>query len=165
LFTDVEGSTRRWEADADGMRVALSAHDALLRSAIETHRGSMFKHTRDGVCRLASPRLAVDAAVNAQRARAVGDRADSGHQPRRTGDHRRAVVAGALARCWHKNRLVGGDSVRRTGASRFAALRDGVAPRTQLAAKDNEIRTLKAKLHEQESTIALLYGQLDSAAT
>jgi len=27
LFTDVEGSTSRWEADADGMRVALAAHD------------------------------------------------------------------------------------------------------------------------------------------
>jgi class 3 adenylate cyclase len=27
LFTDVEGSTRRWEKDADGMRAALAAHD------------------------------------------------------------------------------------------------------------------------------------------
>ena len=25
LFTDVEGSTRRWEADADAMRAALAA--------------------------------------------------------------------------------------------------------------------------------------------
>jgi class 3 adenylate cyclase len=25
LFTDVEGSTRRWEADADAMRTALAA--------------------------------------------------------------------------------------------------------------------------------------------
>jgi hypothetical protein len=36
------------------------------------------------------------------------------------------------------------------------------ALRTQLAAKENEIRTLKAKVHQHESTIALLYGQLDS---
>ena len=34
LFTDVEGSTRRWEADAEGMRVALAAHDEVLRKAI-----------------------------------------------------------------------------------------------------------------------------------
>ena len=34
LFTDVEGSTRRWEADADEMRAALAAHDVLLRNAI-----------------------------------------------------------------------------------------------------------------------------------
>jgi class 3 adenylate cyclase len=39
LFTDVEGSTRRWEADADAMRAALTAHDAVLRSAIEAHEG------------------------------------------------------------------------------------------------------------------------------
>ena len=44
LFTDVEGSTRRWEADADGMRVALAAHDLVLRRAIEAHGGWLFKH-------------------------------------------------------------------------------------------------------------------------
>ncbi len=68
LFTDVEGSTRRWEADADAMRVALAAHDDALRKAIEEHRGWLFKHTGDGVCAaFASPRAAVDAAVAAQR--------------------------------------------------------------------------------------------------
>ena len=69
LFTDVEGSTRRWEADADGMRAALAAHDAVLRQAIKSHGGFMFKHTGDGVCAaFSSPRSAVDAAVAAQRA-------------------------------------------------------------------------------------------------
>ena len=69
LFTDVEGSTRRWEADADAMRVALAAHDEVLRKAIEAHGGWLFKHTGDGVCAaFASPRSAVDAAVAAQRA-------------------------------------------------------------------------------------------------
>jgi class 3 adenylate cyclase len=68
LFTDVEGSTRRWVADADDMRVALAAHDKVLRAAIEAHGGWMFKHTGDGVCAaFASPRSAVDAAVAAQR--------------------------------------------------------------------------------------------------
>ena len=32
LFTDIEGSTRRWEADADAMQEALVAHDEVLRS-------------------------------------------------------------------------------------------------------------------------------------
>ena len=69
LFTDVEGSTRRWEADADAMREALAAHDEVLRGAIEAHGGWLFKHTGDGVCAaFASPRSAVDAAVAAQRA-------------------------------------------------------------------------------------------------
>ncbi len=68
LFTDVEGSTRRWEADADEMRVALAAHDEVLRAAIEAHGGWLFKHTGDGVCAaFASPGSAVDAAVAAQR--------------------------------------------------------------------------------------------------
>ena len=72
LFTDVEGSTRRWEADADGMRQALAAHDEVLHGAIERHGGWLFKHTGDGVCAaFASPRSAVDAAVAAQRALAL----------------------------------------------------------------------------------------------
>jgi predicted ATPase len=69
LFTDIEGSTRRWEKDADGMRGALAAHDEVLRTAIEAHGGFLFKHTGDGVCAaFSSPRSAVDAAVAAQRA-------------------------------------------------------------------------------------------------
>jgi predicted ATPase len=68
LFTDIEGSTRRWEADAEGMRVALAAHDEVLRAAIEAHGGWLFKHTGDGVCAaFGSPKSAVDAAVAAQR--------------------------------------------------------------------------------------------------
>jgi len=68
LFTDIEGSTRRWEADAQAMRVALAAHDDVLRTTIEAHGGFLFKHTGDGVCAaFASPRSAVDAAVTAQR--------------------------------------------------------------------------------------------------
>jgi class 3 adenylate cyclase len=49
LFTDVEGSTRRWQADADEMRAALAAHDEVLRAAIESHSGWLFTHTGDGV--------------------------------------------------------------------------------------------------------------------
>jgi predicted ATPase/class 3 adenylate cyclase len=67
LFTDVEGSTRRWEADPDEMRIALAAHDEVMRKAIEAHSGWLFKHTGDGVCAaFASPKSAVDAAVKAQ---------------------------------------------------------------------------------------------------
>jgi predicted ATPase len=67
LFTDIEGSTRRWESDADAMRAALSAHDTLLRSVIDSHGGFLFKHTGDGViAAFASPKAAVDAAVAAQ---------------------------------------------------------------------------------------------------
>jgi len=68
LFTDIEGSTRRWEADPDAMRDALAAHDTVMREVIGMHQGRLFKHTGDGVCAtFESPRSAVDAAVAAQR--------------------------------------------------------------------------------------------------
>jgi predicted ATPase/class 3 adenylate cyclase len=69
LFTDIEGSTRRWESDAYAMRAALLEHDDVLRDAIEKREGFLFSHTGDGVvAAFASPRSAVDAAVAAQRA-------------------------------------------------------------------------------------------------
>ena len=68
LFTDIEGSTARWEADPDEMRTALAHHDEVLRTAIESRGGHVFKHTGDGVCAaFASPRSAVEAAIEAQR--------------------------------------------------------------------------------------------------
>ncbi len=67
LFTDIEGSTRRWEADAEGMRAALRGHDQALHQAIEAHGGWLFKHTGDGVlAAFSSPKAAVDAAIAAQ---------------------------------------------------------------------------------------------------
>jgi len=69
LFTDIEGSTRRWEADPGAMSVALARHDRIVRSAIESVQGELFKHTGDGACavfRNASEGIA--AAVAVQRA-------------------------------------------------------------------------------------------------
>ena len=43
LFTDIEGSTRLWEAHPDGMRAALTRHDALLAQAVRDHHGEVFK--------------------------------------------------------------------------------------------------------------------------
>src|SRR6201993_35940 len=68
LFTDVEGSTRRWESDAEAMRAALVVHDKVLRTAIEAHDGFLFSHSGDGfVAAFASPLSAVNAAIDAQR--------------------------------------------------------------------------------------------------
>jgi predicted ATPase len=69
LFTDIEGSTRRWEADPDAMRAALEAHNQVLRETVSAHDGTVFNYTGDGMCAVfASPRSAVDAAVDAQQA-------------------------------------------------------------------------------------------------
>src|ERR1700694_4412393 len=49
------------------MRAALSKHDQVLQTAIESHDGFLFSHTGDGVvAAFASPRSVVDAAVKAQ---------------------------------------------------------------------------------------------------
>src|SRR6201993_3257625 len=95
LFTDIEGSTRRWEADADVMRAALAAHDKVLRTAIEGHGGFLFKHTGDGVCAaFSSPRSAVDAAMAAQRALELPVRMGlaTGEAELRDGDYFGAVL-------------------------------------------------------------------------
>ncbi len=50
------------------MRDALADHDEVLRRVIGEHGGYLFKHTGDGVCAaFASPKSAVEAAVDAQR--------------------------------------------------------------------------------------------------
>ncbi len=68
LFTDIEGSTRRWEADPETMASELALHDDVLRSVIEGHGGWVFKHTGDGVCAaFSSAGAALDAAIDAQR--------------------------------------------------------------------------------------------------
>ena len=68
LFTDIEGSTRRWERGPQEMAVALARHDAILREAVATHGGEAFKHTGDGlIAAFASAQAAIDAAIVAQR--------------------------------------------------------------------------------------------------
>jgi predicted ATPase/class 3 adenylate cyclase len=49
LFTDLEGSTRLWEAFPDRMQGALARHDEILRQAIEANGGRLIKTTGDGV--------------------------------------------------------------------------------------------------------------------
>src|SRR5262245_11371475 len=67
LFTDIEGSTRRWEAEPESMRVALETHNKVLRDAAEANDGKVFNYTGDGMCAVFdSPRSAVDAAIAAQ---------------------------------------------------------------------------------------------------
>src|SRR4051812_49520883 len=77
------------------MRVALAAHDQVLRTTIEAHGGWLFKHTGDGVCAaFASPRSAVDAAVAAQRVLELPVRMGlaTGEAEERDGDYFGAVL-------------------------------------------------------------------------
>src|SRR3972149_1042610 len=47
LFTDIEGSTRLWEEYHEAMKRALGRHAAVLRAAIGTNRGHIFKTVGD----------------------------------------------------------------------------------------------------------------------
>jgi predicted ATPase/class 3 adenylate cyclase len=49
LFTDIEGSTALWERDPERMDAALQAHDAILKAAVQAHRGRVVKSTGDGI--------------------------------------------------------------------------------------------------------------------
>ena len=39
LFTDIEGSTRLWEADPEGTATAIARHDVLVRGAVVSLEG------------------------------------------------------------------------------------------------------------------------------
>ncbi len=74
VFTDIEGSTARWERDRAAMQDAVRRHDAPMRAAIAAHDGVVFKTIGDAFC-AAFARLedAVGAMLDAQRALAVED--------------------------------------------------------------------------------------------
>jgi predicted ATPase/class 3 adenylate cyclase len=68
LFTDIEGSTARWEGQPEAMRVALARHDALIRSAIGEHHGHVVKTMGDAFhAAFARATDALAAALDAQR--------------------------------------------------------------------------------------------------
>ena len=67
LFTDIEGSTVRWELDPGGMTEALTEHDVLLRSTIEANGGVVFSTGGDGfAAAFADAPSALRAAVEVQ---------------------------------------------------------------------------------------------------
>ena len=68
LFTDIEGSTTRWEHQRAAMQAALARHDAILREAIEAHGGHVFKTVGDAFyATFATAPAALAAALAAQR--------------------------------------------------------------------------------------------------
>lgn len=69
LFTDVEGSTGLWAADAEAMSASLRLHDEVLRSVLESHSGYVFSTAGDSfVAAFSRASDAVNAAVAIQEA-------------------------------------------------------------------------------------------------
>ena len=118
LFTDLEGSTRLWEQHPDAMRPALARHDALLRTAVEQHRGRVVKTTGDGLHAVfVTTRDALDAALAGQQALADEDWGAIGELRVRMGLHT-------------------GDAEAREG--------DYYGPATNRAARSSKVRALGA---------------------
>jgi predicted ATPase/class 3 adenylate cyclase len=68
LFTDIEGSTSRWEHQPEAMRASLARHDALVRAAIDDHHGHVVKTMGDAFLAVfVRAPDAVVAALDAQR--------------------------------------------------------------------------------------------------
>src|SRR5262245_13768592 len=78
LFTDIEGSTRRWQRAPAAMAIAVARHDTLIRAAIESHGGHVFKTVGDAFCAaFPTAPAALAAALAAQRALAAEPWADT----------------------------------------------------------------------------------------
>ncbi len=74
LFTDIEGSTRRWERAPEAMADAVLRHDRLVRAALESRGGYVFKTVGDAFCAAFSrAEDAVVASIAAQSALAGED--------------------------------------------------------------------------------------------
>ena len=67
LFTDVEGSTRLWEAGAEEMGASLALHDVIMREVVREHGGHIFSTAGDAFAvAFSSVRAALAAAVDLQ---------------------------------------------------------------------------------------------------
>lgn len=67
LFSDIEGSTKLWEKHPDAMATALARHDAIMRGAIQSSGGFVFKTIGDQFCAaFAAAPYALESALAAQ---------------------------------------------------------------------------------------------------
>jgi DNA-binding SARP family transcriptional activator/class 3 adenylate cyclase len=98
LLTDIEGSTRLWEADPEAMAAALEVHDELIAGLVERHDGRLLKDKGEGDATLsvfARASNAIACATELQHALARDPRLDlrvrvalhSGEAQERDGDY------------------------------------------------------------------------------
>ena len=99
LFTDIEGSTQRWDRDIVAMQGAMRRHDAIVRRALEEQQGYIFNTVGDGFCTVfarapdaVAAALAVHEALGTEDFTAVGGlrlriAIHTGHTDEREGDY------------------------------------------------------------------------------
>ncbi len=155
LFTDIEGSTERWERRRDAMRSAVRQHEEILRVAMAAHDGHVFKTIGDAFCAaFYNVADAIAAALEAQRAMFKQDWSEvdglkvrmaihTGHTDERDGDYFGPAVNRVA-------RLLGighGGQVLVSGAS--ADLSQGELP-PQAALRDLGEHRLKDLTHPEQ---------------
>ncbi len=88
LFSDIEGSTRRWLADTEAMQAAVALHDEIVRDVMRRYGGYIFSTAGDSFA-VAFPEVshATAAATEAQRALAQGSWEEVGGLSVRMGVH------------------------------------------------------------------------------
>lgn len=67
FFTDIEGSTKKWEKFKDKMADALKKHDIILKECIRKYNGEVVKHTGDGIFAVFKKGNPLECAINIQK--------------------------------------------------------------------------------------------------
>jgi predicted ATPase/class 3 adenylate cyclase len=87
MFTDIEGSTKKWEKYPDQMKSYISKHDTILTSSVKKHGGEIIKHTGDGVFAIFVDGDPLQASIDVQLGLAREDWGDIGEMRVRIGLH------------------------------------------------------------------------------
>jgi predicted ATPase/class 3 adenylate cyclase len=155
LFTDIEGSTERWERHREAMRSAVRKHEEVMREAMAAHGGHVFKTVGDAFCAaFYTVADAIAAALEAQRTLAKQDWAavdglkvrmaiHTGHTDERDGDY----FGPAVNRVARLLAIGHGGQVLVSGAS--ADLAQGELP-PQAALRDLGAHRLKDLTHPEQ---------------
>jgi predicted ATPase/class 3 adenylate cyclase len=155
LFTDIEGSTERWERHRDAMRSAVRRHEEVMREAMAAHDGHVFKTIGDAFCAaFYNVAAAIAAALDAQRSLAKQDWSavdglkvrmaiHTGHTDERDGDY----FGPAVNRVARLLAIGHGGQVLVSGAS--ADLAQGELP-PQAALRDLGAHRLKDLTHPEQ---------------
>ena len=175
LFTDIEGSTRRWEQDSPATLTAIERHFALLDDAIISHNGVRFKTIGDAV-QAAFP-TALDALLAAAAAQQALTKEDWGalgpiavsHGPahRSRDPSKRRLPGAALNRLSRLLAVGAGGQILLTEATR-QLVRDHLPPTMQLRdLGEHQLRDLREAEHVFQLTapdLASDFPPLESVA-
>ncbi len=87
LFTDIEGSTQKWEKSPENMKKVLMKHDDIMKATVERFGGSIIKHTGDGVFAVFEQGDPLTCAIEIQKALSSTDTSEVGGLRVRIGMH------------------------------------------------------------------------------